>query len=116
MLTLKKCGRNRPIEYFAMSVVSWLAAAPKPKTPIWRYAFIIHGGKVQSSITNLIFAGLLFSLVWINSVADICGNEKKKIKWRKMKIYLKRQVNDFCCQLQSKCYDRKLNEFPKDVG
>lgn len=36
ILTSKKCGRNRPIEYFAMSVVSVLSAVPKANTPIWR--------------------------------------------------------------------------------
>lgn len=36
ILTSKKCGRNRPMEYLAMSVVSVLSAAPKAKTPIWR--------------------------------------------------------------------------------
>lgn len=71
LLTLKKCGLNRPIEYFAMSVVSWVAAAPKPKTPIWRYAFVIHDGTFHSSICNLIFAGVLFNFAWIISVADI---------------------------------------------
>jgi hypothetical protein len=33
--TLMKCGRNRPIVYFAMSVVSWLQAAPNKNMPMY---------------------------------------------------------------------------------
>lgn len=38
-LTLMKCGRRRPTEYFAISVVSWQQAAPNVKNPTNLYKF-----------------------------------------------------------------------------
>lgn len=80
------------MEYFAISVASWLAAAPKAKTPTWRYIFAVHDG-IQipmSSICSLIVDGTLFSFAWMISVNDICVDEKNK----KIKFKLTKQVND----------------------
>lgn len=35
ILTSKKCGRSRPIEYLAMSVVNWLTADPNANISTW---------------------------------------------------------------------------------
>lgn len=78
ILTLKKCGRKRPIEYFAMSVVSCCIAVPKAKMPIWRYAFVIQAGIVNPNTCNLVFAGILLILTWMNSTEVICKEEQRR--------------------------------------
>lgn len=67
-----KCGRNRPIEYFAMSVVSCCTAAPNINTVIWRYEFVNHVGRSYPSMCVLDVVGLVLNFDWIISIADIC--------------------------------------------
>lgn len=93
-LTLKKCGRKRPIVYFAMSVVSCCAAAPKAKMPIWRYACTIHVGILRPKICSLIFGGVLFSRAWMISVPQICNFKWKKQSSRRWWKIRSSQVND----------------------
>lgn len=50
--TSKKCGRRRPIEYLAISVVNWLIAAPNPNTPTCLYVSCTHPGTVYFRITS----------------------------------------------------------------
>lgn len=40
--SLMKCGRSRPMVYFAMSVVKTVQAAPKPNTPICVRKFYVY--------------------------------------------------------------------------
>lgn len=71
ILTLMKCGRKRPTEYLAISVVNWQHAAPKAKNPMnlyrfWSVAGIFHpksfNGRSSSS----------FSLPRTSSMMIIC--------------------------------------------
>lgn len=61
LLTSKKCGRKRPIEYFAISVVNVFTAAPKANTLICWYTFGIHVGMLYPNTCNFILAGILFN-------------------------------------------------------
>lgn len=76
-LTLKKCGRRRPIEYLPTSVVSWLTTAPNPKTPIWMYELVTHVGISHRPSRSFLLEAFLFIFDWTISVMSIwkyiCG-------------------------------------------
>lgn len=55
VLTSKKCGRSRPIEYLAISVVSWLTTAPNEKNPMCLYVLITQVGTSQLHMRSFNF-------------------------------------------------------------
>lgn len=75
-----KCGRNRPIEYFAMSVVSCCTAAPNMNADICRYEFVNHVGRLYPSMYALDVAGMVLNFDWIISIVDIYNSKKRNDK------------------------------------
>lgn len=113
LLTSKKCGRKRPIEYLAMSVVSVFTAAPKASTWMCWYAFVIHVGMLHPNTCNLIFAGILFNFDWIISVADIYKFKKNEKNETNKNVF----SLEFCFSMfyaKKKCLKCHLTEREKE--